>query len=86
MCCITTCQVLWDFGKDIIWLAGGLEQLYYGWSHDLHTIFSLLEAYIDFSDENIPQEILNQVITISGELKCAIIRHLNDNRRGGGAT
>jgi tRNA modification GTPase len=64
-------------------LAGGLEQLYYGWSHDLHTIFSLLEAYIDFSDENIPQEILNQVITISGELKCAIIRHLNDNRRGG---
>lgn len=75
-------ETVWQHRQAVKQVSGGLEEFYDGWRQTLLTIISLLEAYIDFPDEDIPQEILNRVITISGELKCAIIKHLNDNRRG----
>lgn len=42
----------------------------------------MLEAYIDFPDEDIPSEVLDKVMVVSSELKVAIIKHLNDNRKG----
>ena len=35
-----------------------------------------VEAYIDFPDEDIPQEILNRVMTLSGELKVVLPQNL----------
>lgn len=75
-------ETIWQHRQAIKQAGGELEELYNSWRQYLLTIISLLEAYIDFPDEEIPQEVLNRVLTISGELKNAIIRHLNDSRRG----
>lgn len=75
-------ETIWQHRQAIKQAGGELEELYNGWRQSLLTIISLLEAYIDFPDEEIPQEILNTVLTISAELKDAIIKHLNDSRRG----
>ncbi|WP_341755243.1 MULTISPECIES: tRNA uridine-5-carboxymethylaminomethyl(34) synthesis GTPase MnmE [unclassified Candidatus Tisiphia] len=75
-------ETVWQHRQAVKQVGGGLEELYNGWRQTLLTIIGFLEAYIDFPDEDIPQEILNRVMTLSGELKYAIIKHLNDNRRG----
>ena len=75
-------ETVWQHRQAVKQVGGGLEELYNGWRQTLLTIIGFLEAYIDFPDEDIPQEILNRVMALSGELKYAIIKHLNDNRRG----
>lgn len=75
-------ETVWQHRQAVKQVGGGLEELYNGWRQTLLTIIGFLEAYIDFPDEDIPQEILNRVMTLSGELKYTIIKHLNDNRRG----
>lgn len=75
-------ETVWQHRQAVKQVGGGLEELYNGWRQTLLTIMGFLEAYIDFPDEDIPQEILNRVMTLSAELKYAIIKHLNDNRRG----
>lgn len=75
-------ETVWQHRQAVKQAGGGLEELYNGWRQTLLTIIGFLEAYIDFPDEDIPQEILNRVMTLSDELKYAIIKHLNDNRRG----
>lgn len=63
--------------------AGGeLEKLYESWRVKLLTIISLLEAYIDFPEEEIPEETLKTVTSTIEELKIIITNHLNDNRKG----
>jgi tRNA modification GTPase len=62
--------------------SGELEKLYDNWREKLLTVISLLEAYIDFPEEEIPEEILENILSISIELKNSISSHLNDNRRG----
>ena len=61
---------------------GELEKLYNQWRHNLLNIMSLLEAYIDFPDEDIPTEVLDHVSDNISNIKQSIIIHLNDNRRG----
>ncbi|WP_341749246.1 tRNA uridine-5-carboxymethylaminomethyl(34) synthesis GTPase MnmE [Candidatus Tisiphia endosymbiont of Sialis lutaria] len=75
-------ETVWQHRQAVKQVGGELETLYNGWRQTLLTIIGLLEAYIDFPDEDIPQEILNRVMTLSRELKYAIIKHLDDNRRG----
>lgn len=75
-------ETVWQHRQAVKQVGGELETLYNGWRQTLLTIIGLLEAYIDFPDEDIPQEILNRVMTLSGELKYTIIKHLDDNRRG----
>ncbi|WP_253308212.1 tRNA uridine-5-carboxymethylaminomethyl(34) synthesis GTPase MnmE [Rickettsia endosymbiont of Orchestes rusci] len=69
--------------KQAIRQAGGaLEDLYNGWRASLLRIISLLEAYIDFPDEDIPNVVLTEVMNISTKLKDELTSYLNDNRRG----
>lgn len=75
-------ETIWQHRQAVKQFGGELEDLYNGWKEDLLTIISLLEAYIDFPDEDIPGEVLNKVTIISYELKIAITKHLNDNRKG----
>lgn len=63
-------------------LGGGLEKIYEEWRIQLLGIISLLEAYIDFPDEDLPQETLDQVTNLVRELVTQIKIHLNDNNRG----
>ena len=63
-------------------LGGGLEKIYDAWRQELLSLISLLEAYIDFPDEDIPDETLKQVATKIDNLITEIMNHLNDNNRG----
>ena len=63
-------------------LGGGLERIYESWRQELISLISLLEAYIDFPDEDIPDEVLNQVDVKIKQLIEEIKHHLNDNNRG----
>lgn len=69
--------------KQAIRQAGGiLEELYNGWRGQLLRIISLLEAYIDFPDEDIPDSVLNEVTSTHAKLINEISEYLNDNRKG----
>lgn len=63
-------------------LGGGLEKIYDKWRRELLSLISLLEAYIDFPDEDIPEETLQQVRNKIDGLIVEINEHLNDNNRG----
>ena len=63
-------------------LGGGLEKIYDAWRQELLQLISLLEAYIDFPDEDIPEETLQQVADKISALVGEINNHLNDNNRG----
>lgn len=63
-------------------LGGGLEKIYDQWRKQLLELISLLEAYIDFPDEDIPEETLKQVETQVQKLIKEIKTHLADNNRG----
>jgi tRNA modification GTPase len=61
---------------------GELERLYSKWREDLLSIMALLEAYIDFPDEDIPEEVLDDIAAKVSDIKQSIKLHLDDNRRG----
>ncbi|MDP4709088.1 MAG: tRNA uridine-5-carboxymethylaminomethyl(34) synthesis GTPase MnmE [Rickettsiaceae bacterium] len=63
-------------------LGGGLEKIYEQWRMQLLKLISLLEAYIDFPDEDIPEETLQQVGKLIEKIAEEIKEHLNDNNRG----
>lgn len=63
-------------------MSGELERLYESWRANLLNIISLCEAYIDFPEEDIPEEVLGEVEEQISLLKSSFLGHLNDNRRG----
>jgi tRNA modification GTPase len=63
-------------------LGGGLEEIYNNWRTDLLKIMALLEAYIDFPDEEIPDGVLRDTKANIDHLCEQIKSHLNDNNRG----
>ena len=60
-------------------MSGNLKNLYYSWRENLVKILSYIEAYIDFPDEEIPdnlyENILNTVFKVCDEIK----KHLSGN-------
>jgi len=62
--------------------SGGLADIYNNWRSQLLKIISLLEAYIDFPDEDIPDTITLEIKTNVKKLFHEIEHYLNDNRRG----
>lgn len=63
-------------------LGGSLSQLYDGWKQDLAYLLALLEADLDFSDQDLPDDMLVKVMPDLCDLIEHIRSHLNDNRRG----
>ncbi|MCK5621051.1 MAG: tRNA uridine-5-carboxymethylaminomethyl(34) synthesis GTPase MnmE, partial [Alphaproteobacteria bacterium] len=61
---------------------GGLGRLYDGWRDKLVGATAHFEAYIDFPDEELPEEISQQVTHEISWLVDSIIQHLDDSRRG----
>lgn len=61
-------------------MEGGLKNLYEGWREELLTVMSYLEAYIDFPDEDIPQDTVFKLEDTVFKLSEVISKHLtNDN-------
>lgn len=63
-------------------MEGGLKNLYDGWREELIKIMAYLEAYIDFPDEDIPQELVDKLLNDVFKLKSAISEHLNTDSIG----
>lgn len=63
-------------------LSGSLEVIYEGWKARLAHFLALMEADLDFSDQDLPDDILLKVRPDISDLLQQIGEHLNDNRRG----
>lgn len=63
-------------------LEGALGALYDGWRDELVSALAVMEASIDFADEDLPGDILSSINhNIRGILN-GLIQHLGDDRRG----
>jgi tRNA modification GTPase len=61
---------------------GHLGALYEGWRAELLKVLAWAEAAIDFSDEDLPDNVLAEVRRSAESVRKAIETHLNDARRG----
>ena len=61
---------------------GELGRLYDGWRENLIRAQALSEANIDFSDEDIPDDLTDEAIYIASQTLEEIAKHLNDAHRG----
>ena len=60
-------------------MEGNLKNLYNSWRNDLVKILSYLEAYIDFPDENIPEDLYENILNTVFKVKNDIKKHLEGN-------
>ena len=63
-------------------MEGNLKNIYEGWREEIIKILAHLEAYIDFPEEDIPQNIIDNMNNTVFKLSEAIKNHLNDNNLG----
>lgn len=63
-------------------LEGGLETLYRGWAQKLSHVLALMEADLDFNDQDLPDDLLLRVRPDLSSITASIKEHLNDGRRG----
>jgi len=61
---------------------GGLAEIYDSWRDRLVRALAHLEAYIDFPDEEIPDSVSEEIDREILALVDAILRHMDDHRRG----
>ncbi len=61
-------------------MGGELEQLYENYRSNMIKILAHIEAYIDFPDEDIPEEIKADIINNSESLKLSLEEHIADKR------
>lgn len=63
-------------------LDGALGRFYEEWRHRLLMLQAYLEAYIDFPDEGLPDDLFHRTSRDVGDLRTAIALHLADGHRG----
>ncbi|MDY0029765.1 MAG: tRNA uridine-5-carboxymethylaminomethyl(34) synthesis GTPase MnmE [Pseudobdellovibrionaceae bacterium] len=63
-------------------MGGALAKIYDSWKDDLAHILALMEADLDFSDQDLPDDLLLRVRPDLSHILDQITLHLNDNRRG----
>ncbi|MBP9792067.1 MAG: tRNA uridine-5-carboxymethylaminomethyl(34) synthesis GTPase MnmE [Rickettsiales bacterium] len=68
--------------KAISQMSGQLTDLYENWRKSLIRTESLIEAYLDFPDEDIPQHVLSTAQNNIDNLKKDIKRHIEISKRG----
>lgn len=61
---------------------GALGALYDGWRSDLSRALAWIEAAIDFSDEELPEEVIAEAHRMTDKLYGEIVQHLDDAHRG----
>lgn len=63
-------------------MEGALGRLYENWRERLAQALAFMEAAIDFSDEDLPENMINAQVKELGSLRQDMVRHLDDNHRG----
>ncbi len=59
---------------------GELEQLYEGWRAQLVRLLALMEAYVDFPDEDLPISLSEEIIATVKDVCATLHLHLDDKR------
>lgn len=62
--------------------SGKIKIIIQQWREELIRIMSLIEAYIDFPDEDLPDDLINDITSDVDKLKNEIAKHLHDNHIG----
>lgn len=60
-------------------MEGNLKNLYSSWREQLVKVLSILEAYIDFPDEDIPQNLYDDILNTVFKAKDEMEKHLSGN-------
>lgn len=60
-------------------MEGNLKNLYSGWRENLVRILSYIEAFIDFPEEDIPENLYNEILNTVFKTKKDIEKHLTNN-------
>jgi tRNA modification GTPase len=63
-------------------MEGSLGKLYGNWSGRLSHSLAMMEAAIDFADEDLPDDMIERQMAALQELRAEIGSHLNDSHRG----
>lgn len=63
-------------------MEGNLKNLYEGWREQLLNVLAHLEAYIDFPDEELPQDVIQNLENTVFKIKNEIQNHLNGSQAG----
>jgi tRNA modification GTPase len=63
-------------------MQGELGRIYENWRAQLIKISANIEAFIDFPDEDLPEDIIDEIESKVANLISQIKEHLNDNKRG----
>lgn len=61
---------------------GALFRLYEGWKERLSRVLALMEADLDFSDQDLPDDMLCKIRPDVSDIQQEITAHLQDGRRG----
>jgi tRNA modification GTPase len=61
---------------------GALAAVIDGWRNDLAKALAWAEAVIDFSDDDLPEDVLSDARGLAARIAADILRHLGDGRRG----
>ena len=75
-------ETLMQHKQSIKQMCGLLYQECEHWRTEIISIMSLIEAFIDFPDEEIPEEIIQNAEDKICSIKSSFFRYLNDERRG----
>lgn len=63
-------------------MEGSLKNLYEGWRNTLLSVMAHIEAYIDFPDEDLPSDIIDNIQNTVFKIKEDISKHLSDGNIG----
>ncbi|MDD3029944.1 MAG: tRNA uridine-5-carboxymethylaminomethyl(34) synthesis GTPase MnmE [Alphaproteobacteria bacterium] len=63
-------------------MQGALGDLYRGWSDRLTQSLAMMEASLDFADEDLPEDLFDRQTALLDSLRDDIRAHLDDNHRG----
>ncbi|MBR4106602.1 MAG: tRNA uridine-5-carboxymethylaminomethyl(34) synthesis GTPase MnmE [Alphaproteobacteria bacterium] len=63
-------------------MEGSLKNLYEGWREQLLQVLAHLEAYIDFPDEELPNDVVKNLENSVFKIKNAILQHLDSSQAG----
>jgi tRNA modification GTPase len=63
-------------------MSGSVGKIYDNWREQIINILANLEAYIDFPDEDLPQDLCDRTVAIIDSMRAEIGVYLNDNQQG----
>ncbi len=75
-------ETLMQHKQSIKQMDGFLYKKCEDWRKEIISVMSLVEAFIDFPDEEIPEQVLEDAENKINSLKTSFQRYLNDKRRG----